>query len=403
MNKNQHLSFVFFAVTYFIILCFFIQIPVLSNKIMILLGIAACCLFSFLQKRILIGVRELLLFASMLSYTLIIHTNALGIAYIVLLPTIFAFMGKYLICNSSDNKEQKRAVYLMACTIVIGYSIHGILNSILFLQNGFSGNARAWLDMWDGTSPAATQQVLYFLPVLSLFFSALLFIRKQFPASLFILLSSIFFLYISVITMSRTSLVIWGIMLILECFLWCILNYKRIDWGRFAKKVSPIWFILPIILIIAVWFFIHQHTSLLQYDWLKRNGGILNNIRFQAQISAVKQLFVYPMGGYQMDLAGLKYAHNVWLDLANAAGLIPFTLFAAYTILSFIDIVRLLVSDLVSSDTKYILSSLYFAFILYYLVEPALDASVLYLLPWCFINGTLHGYRLALKKSAAEE
>ena len=62
-----------------------------------------------------------------------------------------------------------------------------------------------------------------------------------------------------------------------------------------------------------------------------KGGGIINNVRFKAQRMALEQLFVYPMGGRQMEL-GRNYCHNTWLDMANAGGLIPFFSFALHTV-----------------------------------------------------------------------
>ena len=65
-------------------------------------------------------------------------------------------------------------------------------------------------------------------------------------------------------------------------------------------------------------------------DELKRVdvGGVLNNVRFKIHRAGLEQLFVYPMGGYQMDFLGHAHAHNTWIDVADAAGIIPFFSFA---------------------------------------------------------------------------
>ena len=93
-----------------------------------------------------------------------------------------------------------------------------------------------------------------------------------------------------------------------------------------------------------------------------------------------------------MELAGLNYAHNVWLDLANAAGVIPFVALVGYTILSFFDLIKLLKSAYVSQGIKYAASGIYLAFVLYYMIEPALEANILYLIPWIYINGIIYGF-----------
>lgn len=135
-----------------------------------------------------------------------------------------------------------------------------------------------------------------------------------------------------------------------------------------------------------------KNINIYQLDWINRDGGILNNIRFKAQINVLKQIFKYPMGGYRMDLCGLSYAHNVWLDLANAAGIIPFMTFVSYTLIVFTELFKMIRSRGMSNEIKYGLSGIWSSFVLYYMVEPALEANVLYLVPWIYINGMICGY-----------
>ena len=127
-----------------------------------------------------------------------------------------------------------------------------------------------------------------------------------------------------------------------------------------------------------------------------KGGGIINNVRFKAQRMALEQLFVYPMGGRQMEL-GRNYCHNTWLDMANAGGLIPFFSFALYTVYALYETVCLLLRKTVSPEIKVSLSGLYLAFFLYLSVEPALDASIHLVTPWIFINGITHGIVLKSK------
>ena len=77
--------------------------------------------------------------------------------------------------------------------------------------------------------------------------------------------------------------------------------------------------------------------------------------------------------------------------MANAAGLIPFFAFAAYTAYSVFEMIRLFVNKKVSSEIKIMLAGLFMAFFLYLSVEPALDASVHLVTPWIFVHGLVRG------------
>lgn len=202
--------------------------------------------------------------------------------------------------------------------------------------------------------------------------------------------------------MSRIPLVIWGIILIIDICFEFVFAHKRLNWGKIKKIFIPVGIMFIIISIAILWFCIYNDELTSQFSWLKRNGGIINNIRFKAQIHALMQLFVYPMGGYQMELAGLSYAHNLWLDLANAAGLIAFIPFTLYTFLSLIDLCRFFPEPNITFKMKFAVGGLYLSFLLYFLIETPLEASVLNILPWCYMNGTLHGYQLISKNKIKE-
>lgn len=394
---NQKFRSAFIFVNYLFILCFFIRIPVLTNKLEILWGTVACCIFICAQRKIRLDIRELLLIATMLLYALISHRNFAGVLDVVLLPAIFSLIGLYTIYDAPDEQGRQKAIYIMAALLIAGYTIHGFLNSLILYKMGIDNVIRHWMDIWDGVITPATQHVLYYLPVMSMLFPAVIYMKKHIWPSMAIVLFNLYFLFISIKTTSRISLIIWGLVLIWELFLWYVLNRKRISWKKALKIVVPIILLCAVFLAFFLWAYFTDEALASRLYWLSRDGGIINNIRFKAQINALKQIPLYPMGGSQMDLLGLMHSHNVWIDLANVAGVIPFTLFICYTVITFMDFLKLLKSPDIPYEIKYIVSGLYVAFFLYYMVETALDASVLNMLPWVYINAISYAYLSILK------
>ena len=392
VNRNRNIYLAFLAFNYFALLCFFIRGPIFSNKLVSFWGIVVCSIFIFIQKKIRVDIRELLLGVAFLFYTIFTHKNFSWGMDIVLMPLVFAILGKYMANCFWDRKQASKIIYLAFSSVVAGYTLHGLLNSVIIFREDFQLGTRIWIDVWDRTNLPATQHIIYYLPVMSVFFLAIFSFKKYILLGITIVCFNIFFLYVSVITMSRASIVIWALVLSGEVFLWGILNCKNVYWKKFIQKVLPVCLLCFLVLIVIAWLIVKDKALFSSYDWLSRDGGILKNIRFKAQISAVKQILVYPFGGYQMELAGLNYAHNVWLDLANAAGVIPFVALVGYTILSFFDLIKLLKSAYVSQGIKYAASGIYLAFVLYYMIEPALEANILYLIPWIYINGIIYGF-----------
>ena len=92
-----------------------------------------------------------------------------------------------------------------------------------------------------------------------------------------------------------------------------------------------------------------------------------------------------------MDLAGLGFAHNVWLDAANSSGLLPFVLLVAYTLMTFYQLIKLIRTASTDHDVIYLLVSSYLSLFLYYMIEPALNANIMYWAPWALICGLTKG------------
>ena len=92
-----------------------------------------------------------------------------------------------------------------------------------------------------------------------------------------------------------------------------------------------------------------------------------------------------------MELILEGYCHNTWLDMANAAGVIPFFSFTAYTLYTAYELLCVVKKEWISVEVKLVTVGIYFAFLLYFSVEPVLDASIHYLTPWIFLNGMIHG------------
>ena len=97
--------------------------------------------------------------------------------------------------------------------------------------------------------------------------------------------------------------------------------------------------------------------------------------RINAQIEALKEIFEYPIGGNFGEVAGLEYAHNMWLDVARQAGIVPFALLIIFFALNIKDLIILIKDKIVSRQVKMLLISVYIAMILNFLVEPVLQGA----------------------------
>lgn len=395
MNReNLHSQKIIYDAVLIFLFLFFFQLMGSHKMIFFatstLLGGLICLGYAWKQKKLRVAVPEIILALSFFSYTLI---SKMSISFMILfmsLPPLFLLIGKYLSKDIVSEKNSGSYIFRYIMLFVSAYALHGLLNCLIYFRDGIPGE-REWNDVWGEFLPA-TQHSLYTLPVLSLMFFAFLYWKKYKALCTGTICIGIFFLFQALHSLSRTQIMIWILIMFWEVLLFILLNRKNEKVMRIVKRCAVI---LAIVCGILAVFSIVNYNTLQNWEIVRifhRGGGILHNVRFQAQIRVLQQLFVYPFGNTEMDLGGLYYAHNVWLDMAKATGVIPFFLLLIYTVISLVDMVKFLLDTSVAPELKYMSSGLYFALLLYYMVEPALDANIAYLIPWFYLHGIVNGY-----------
>lgn len=388
-NKKQ--MALFWCIELFLCI-YFMQLFNIPNKLTILIGGLISIILLMQQKRIRIGLGTILLTLTMFSYFIIsegVQGITMTIPYVGVLIYVLA---DYLSCGITDEKEFEKLFFWFLVALITGYSIHGLLNSYLFLDGQLEpGNPRYWMDIWEQNYIPATWHVIFFLPVLASVFGAIVYIKKRKIISILVGLVALFFMYISIVSGSRTSIAIFALVFCAQVVLYVILEWHKVIQLLKDKKIRTIG--LAMILIVVLFaFLLRNHEAVLSFKaMMGRSGGMFQNVRFRMQRRALEQLFLYPMGGRQMDFLGRNWAHNVWLDMANVSGLIPFFLFTGYTFLTIFELIKWLLKKDISVERKLLTAGIYISFFLYYTVERGFEGSIHYMTPWFFINGLVHG------------
>lgn len=374
--------------------CYFMQLCNFQMIWMLLISGVFCGIFLIKQKRFRLDMGICLLAITMFSYYIIQYGFRAVITMIPYVPMVMYVMSNYLAGDiKSDQSWEKKFIGILF-SLVLGYTIHGLLNSYLYFAGYIKPGTRQWFDIWTGTYMPGTQHSLFYLPVLSILFPAIIWFRKQNIINIVVILISVFFIYTSLVTKSRISIIIFAMIFCGEALIYMILEGKKVKKMLFSKNT---WMLVGglLVAIVVFGYFIKDVAVVEAFiDNLSRGGGILHNVRFELQSKALSQIFKYPMGGRKMDLIvdyQHMYIHNVWLDMANVSGVIPFFAFTAFTVFSVINLIRFLIKKDISSETKVVTAGLYMSFFLFYMIEPALDASIHYITPWIMINGLIQG------------
>ena len=214
----------------------------------------------------------------------------------------------------------------------------------------------------------ATQHVFWQLLIAGLFFYALYYIGKYKIFNAILAAGSVYSVWFSLKSGSRLLVMVFLLVLLINCALYIYLNKEKCLTGKNIKIFLGVSAAIFIVLL-GVWFFnLGDCQSYLKNSFWSRDGGIFNNIRFHAQFSAIEQLFDYPLGGRKMSLPeNMYFVHNVWLDMANASGIYSFLCILVYTIYTLVDVVKLVLNKRIADETKYLLVfSIFFAVVILY-------------------------------------
>ena len=382
------------GVLFLFLSCYFMRLMGFPDKITLVAGGILCLCMLLEQKSIKIDIGLCLLIVTMLSHFLILDGKRAIVKLVVYIPIVLYLLGNYGACLSKSKRDNKENVFLLLLfALVIGYTIHGILNSYLYFA-GYraESGARKWMDIWKRSFIPGTQHGMYYLPSFAMLLPAMIYFKKRKIMNVCMIISTIFFSYTALATRSRMSVVILAMVFCGQLLLLLLMEKNEVKKFLSNKKVLICGAILFLIMLAAAVALMNTSVMKAFIENMGKDGGVLNNVRFTAQRNVLKALPSHLMGGMDKSVIGYNYAHNVWLDMAKLTGVIPFAVFSIYTLVTLYELIRFIVMKEISTDTKLIVTGMYVVFFLYYLVEPAMEANINYMTPWIFVNGMVHGY-----------
>lgn len=392
-SKTEKITF--YGIILFLF-CYFIQIFDMPNSVTVPIGALLCFTLVIKQKKIRLDLETCFLMITLGFYFVndFGFTKAITSPYCYVAPVVY-ILAHYLACEIKCKENHERLFCLLVLTMVIGITFHGLLNSYAFFENQFIDKyhtPRVWDDFWTREYIYGTMQIAYFFPAFTLIFPTIICWKGKKCETIFWILSSVVFVTVGFLSQTRTPVLILPIIIMLQFGLYVFLEKEIVKKFFSGKRV----FIFSGMMIIAVIggmiLLINTSVGRSFIVSLGRDGGIFNNIRFKIHRSALEQLFMYPMGGNMMDHLGYGHTHNAWLDIADIGGVIPFFSFIGYTILTVYEVVRFIMKKKVSSYTKLIIMGLYIIYFIFFTIEPSLDWSVHFMVPWLFVHGAIHGY-----------
>lgn len=308
----------------------------------------------------------------------------------ILIPITMLSLGYHLVRNDVNFKK----TYLYLFTLIISFTLYGFFDYLKTINVYGTLDAamlvfggRVLLNVWDGTPVSATainMTLSLGLSLLSLIFIS----SREMPTKMvtkgLLIFSFLVSAFITIQLGNRTSLVI-----IIVCLLVSVLFSRKLS----MKKIKN--FILT-----AIVFSIGSTLYFLNFLGLKTIGensllltrftqmNLTDDPRKDGWITAFFGLFEYPLGGRETIIPGLKYAHNMWLDMGTDAGFLSFFLMIFFSLLTLAAIVKF-VRSCQSILMKSLVIALYTAFNLTFFIEPVIQGSFTYFIIFCFFIGMI--------------
>ena len=367
----------------FLITILFVPMRTLDGYLVLLTSV---CIFFMVPIRRFYDNQSIILILFSFLYVLISGFNGVlpGNTYVIgilICPFLFYLFGKYLLFAKLSESQLIRFL-LITSVLFFAYTLYYTIIDIRFAGIINIHRHFYFQDIGDGVS-ATLNGIISSLGLGGVGF--LFFMKHKIDKTLCIslILVALCALLINVHLVNRTA--IFALILIILI-------------GTFYRNKRNILKTILFILFVVVLFFIFNEFNIVDSDILSayenRNDGEGDisggGGRFERWSIALSNIFIHPWGFVELTQRTGYYAHNLWLDTARVAGVIPLGLLLSFTI----KVIRSSILIIKHSSTAlgYYLLSLYYCSFVYCMCEPVVDAIPLFFYLFCLISGILNSY-----------
>jgi len=328
------------------------------------------------QFLILLAFSILYWLASTESWAGIFPTFSYPVAYLV---------GFLLVAGPKDEGGRFTTVITAG---VVGSTLHGVLNAATnYATFGWSLPGRVLPDFWTGAPLTATLQGALFIPLVGFAFYALTSRsgHRAIRAGLTLLALALAIGY-NLATASRTLFVVGAL-----TFGLCLLAALRTRPGQavvlaLSGGVAFLLYTRNVLLIRSA-----VEDSALSRRMSETDATTLGDDPRLARWGYIIDNFWDHTAGGQQSRAVNGYAHNLWLDAYDVAGLLPLILLLWFSAATLALLVKVIRSPLIESPLKFLVGGLWVALLAQFMTEPILDGVPYLFALFCLMVGAADG------------
>ena len=369
-----------------------ISTKVVYDNINIILLFIFCPLIMYIawkKNKILINKNLIVLIGFSITYYVISMSYGIDVSKISIACVLSYYIGMMIV---EISKTPEKTIIKYTYSIAIGFFIHAMANYIINMGT----QERNTIDIWTKVARSATLQATMLTMLMgSSFFS--FFILKNKLHRVIIAICIILSLLYNLVLGTRTLIIVSIVSFILSEITFIVFYIKK---GDIVLKNAKI--LVKAIIIILVIYSSNfmgirekiEDTKLLRRINKPYSTQEADSNRVETMILAFNNILDYPMGGNTEKVGDLKYIHNMWLDVANQAGIIPFTLLILFTSISLFYLIKTLKSQEFSAEFKIFLVGIYSAVLLNMAVEPIMQGEPLFFIMFCNIVGMVESRKV---------
>lgn len=303
----------------------------------------------------------------------------------------------WLMSYQASRKKSLGQVSFFVVILTMGMAAHGVLNFVYNVANDIDWQYGKALDIWSKTLSASTGQAVNFTMIIAIAFWAIMLQRKKLLKISVIILLILSLIY-DILIGGRTFLVLFVIALLWGLFSNAYFSNPKMFFRR--KMLHTLIIVLGISIVVVILFnnnvfgikAFYEDSYL--YKRITEHGATLqNDERMGRKLRYFSMIGESIWGGnvLSQDL-GIGNAHELWLDILDDAGIIPYFFIVLYTICSTKRFVKICKNSAVSAKEKVLFSSLYVIIILQFFVEPILRGSPILLYSYIMIDASIARY-----------
>ena len=295
-------------------------------------------------------------------------------------PIIMFYMG-YVI-GLKGIEVLKKEIILIA----FAGCLHGLMNVVTNRNlDILSVAGRQYQDIYGG-SISGTLQNLFFIASSALLFYFFVCTKTK-KLKIIGTLAGLSGILASIVNASRTIIYVTILIFMFSLFVYLLQQYN------FETAIARFGIVALVLLFIAVfvmWLDLFHIQELLANSALGRRettavatSSVAQNLRWTYAGDILRLLPKYPFGGVEYD----HYAHNLWVDIAREAGIIPFILYILFAISAIKEGIVYYRDNSNKIINKIFILSILITYLLVFFTEPIMDGSPISFSLFCFALG----------------